>query len=256
MRLKIPEVSRRGLSVLSAVGVVAFVLTVAIVGSRVSNLSAMATDTSTTVSHLKKVTTSQQALLDAQADGLAEANRRLRKAGKPQVVVPPVPGAPGRSGRPGPRGPGPSAAQVAQAVAAYCFTGVCAGHGPSASQVASAVSTYCNARGQCQGPSGPDGRQGIPGQTGSPGDVGERGPAPTDAQVLDAVGVYCSLHGDCQGPRGDQGPKGDPGNDGRDAPTIVSAAITGDITACLLSVTLSDGSVISTPVPAQFCTGP
>lgn len=164
--------------------------------------------------------------VQARNDALTKANEKLIRAGEAPVSLPPgtpgtqgLPGPIGLTGLPGKRGPGPNAAQVSQAVASYCASGVCAGHGPTASQVASAVNTYCNARGQCQGSAGRPGRDGAPGVRGPPGAAatgpqGPAGPGPSDAQVQSAVADYCNAHGNCQGPKGDTGP---PGRDGQDA---------------------------------------
>jgi type II secretory pathway pseudopilin PulG len=106
------------------------------------------------------------------------------------------------------------------------------------------------------GPQGPEGLMGPQGQTGphgargSTGPVGSTGPAGPEG----AVGP--------QGPQGDTGPQGPAGTDGtngtdgRNAPTITAVAFSGDPSACELDVTLSDGTVLTTPVPTSFCTPP
>lgn len=157
-----------------------------------------------------------QVVNDKQDAALAEANRRLIKAGKDPVVGPP--GAPG---------PEPTATQVLTAVATYCAsTQACAGRGPTAAQVALAVSQYCNARGECVGPAGEatDGTDGADGTNGSDGTNGTNGldgipgPPPSDAQVSQAVVEYCANHDSCAGPPGPPGADGKDGQDGTITP--------------------------------------
>jgi hypothetical protein len=179
----------------------------------------------------------------ANSAALHEANHRLAANGQPTVAVPSV----GPAGQEGPPGPGPSAAEVQQAVDLYCSGGICNGHGPSRSEVAAAVVTYCNVRGDCQGPKG---------GTGAPGDIGATGPGPSDPQVASAVAGYCDAHNQCQGPSGSDGSNGTDGRDGKDAPTITAVAFSGNAAACELDVTLSDSTVLTTPVPGSFCIPP
>lgn len=85
--------------------------------------------------------------------------------------TPTTPGPQGLPGLPGPvgaPGPAPTAEQIAEAVAAYCASGVCVGASgsdgvsPTAEQVAAAVAAYC-ASGACTGGTGATGPTGLTG---------------------------------------------------------------------------------------------
>jgi len=216
-RFKLPDVSGRSVAIVWVLALlVGLALLVWLVVLLVT-LSDSQDKAESQIDHLEKINDQQDA-------ALAEANRRLIKAGKNPVKGP--------QGLPGATGPGPTSAQVNDAVALYCATtGVCS---PSEADVALAVSRYCNSRGECQGPKGPegpagiDGTDGLNGTDGLPGDVGPAGPGPTDAQVLAAVADYCALHGGCQGPAGQDGTNGTDGQDGTVVPGDYQCTVDGE----------------------------
>lgn len=138
--------------------------------------------------------------LDALAQAVAEANRRLVSVGVPQVPVP-VTDAPTVTAPPV-LIQKPSPADLDAAVRRYCAGGTCRAPGVTPTQVRAALAAYC-ARGVCVGPTGDrgtDGTPGDPGSNGSNGTDGAPGPGPTDAQVAAAVASYCgNPAGTCQG---------------------------------------------------------
>lgn len=218
-RPRMPTPSRRAIRWTWYVAVVLAALIVAWLVVAVVHLSHEANASAHRLDTARSARTTLRGDLDAQSKALAQANRRLRHAGEPQVAVPPTTGPPisGPQGEPGPRGPGPSNAQIAQAVASYCAaTGACAGRGPTTAQVAAAVATYCTANGDCRGPQGDTGKPGRS-VTGPKGEVGAAGPPPTSGQVADAVAAYCA-DGRCRGAQGEPGPAGPPGKDGTARP--------------------------------------
>lgn len=106
------------------------------------------------------------------------------------------------------------------------------------------------------------GPRGLGGPTGAPGETGPIGQPGTDGQD------------GATGPVGPKGEKGDPGEKGEkgatgdigpqgvagpqgaagaNAPVITAVDFQGDATACSLVVTLSDGTVLTTPVPVTLC---
>lgn len=180
--------------------------------SKATSATIVATTNGQKVSENKQLLEETRNLLQAQKDqfnrcknkpastpgctaAVAPEIKTLPKPADPVLISGPA-GKTGAQGIQGIQGPPPSPAEVAQAVASYCASGVCkgdtgaAGSSVTPSQVAAAVSTYCNDRGQCQGPRGKDSVE-----------PGPRGPGPDDAQVLSAVTTYCS-GGVCKGENG------------------------------------------------------
>ena len=125
----------------------------------------------------------------------------------------------GQQGEQGEPGPPPTAAQVLNAVQAYCSGGACTPSGPTQGQVDAAVARYCNGD-NCTGPKGDQGEPGDDatgeaGEKGDKGDAGEpgaQGPGPTDEQIAAAVATYCE-GGNCKGEPGEPGASGEPGED-------------------------------------------
>lgn len=148
-----------------------------------------------------------------QGQAIAEANRRLRDAGKqpvnvPQVVAPiEVP-----------------LERIEQAVAAYLKSNPPKDgrDAPTVQQVLArvtpevrtAVAAYLSDNPPGDGHDGADGQNGKDGAPGSDGADGSAGPAPSDEQVAAAVAAYCDANEQCQGPTG---PQGEPGHDGADS---------------------------------------
>jgi len=229
-RIKLPTPSTRALAVGAWSVVVAVLVLVAWMLFIIGRLSDDGVATKSELDEAKvqagEVFAELVAANEAQDRALAEANRRLRDAGRQPVASPPTPevviGEPGATGATGPRGPqgltgatgrAPTAAEVRAAVISYCATGRCDGTGPTNAQVAQAVAIYC-VDGRCRGTDGRDGKDGesIRGEAGPQGATGERGPGPTDAQIKAAVADYCA-DGRCRGPEGPAGPTGPAGAD-------------------------------------------
>lgn len=172
---------------------------------------------------------------------------------------------PGPIGPAGPAGRTPTAAEVGQAVAAYCAArGGCRGPqgdvGPpiTAAQVAAAVSTYCDSRGNCRGPTGAVGPSGEPGEDGEdstvPGPEGPQGPGPSDEQVSAAVAAFCGQ--DTQPCRGEKGPEGAPGADGTPGVGIAQTTCEGDDTNSVWRVVYTDGRIDTVPGPCRVGPAP
>ncbi len=135
----------------------------------------------------------------AQDAALAEANRRLRRAGEAPVTTPPSPevvvGEPGATGATGGRG----------------------GRGPAGPTGATGPTGPRGATG-ATGATGPAGERGLTGAVGPTGKAGEPGPPGVDGDDgVDAEG-FIGPAGPAgpQGERGEQGPRGEPGAPGRD----------------------------------------
>jgi hypothetical protein len=166
-------------------------------------------------------------------EGVEEANRRLRAAGKPTVPVPTVsPVSPPATNAgesvsvdevraivvtelAGARVTQAEISQIAR-VAAQLVPKPQDGHTPTAAEiqplVAATLAAYC-AGGRCDGKPGADGK---PGETGPPG---KDAPPVTDEQLLaaaqQALTSYCAQDSKpCQGPTGPAGPTGADGKQG------------------------------------------
>lgn len=132
--------------------------------------------------------------VDAQAEALEQANRRLEKAGERPVFVPRVPGPTGPQGPRGSQGP----------------AGV---PGPSGERGPSGPRGIAGEVGQPgpQGPPGPQGATGARGSQGSPGPQGERGGSgPQGERGPEGPPGPAGPQGE-QGPPGEQGPRGPTG---------------------------------------------
>jgi hypothetical protein len=139
--------------------------------------------------------------------GATGAQGRQGKEGRRGVAG--RPGAKGEKGDPGEDGRAPTAAEIEQAVTAYCEThGGCVGPpgsntAVSPEQVADAVKAYCDSRGQCKGADGERGPSGetVTGPAGPPGAPGADAPPPTQEQVNAGVAAFCSANpAACQAP--------------------------------------------------------
>jgi len=197
-RFKLPDVSGRAvaivwvLALMAALGLLVWLVVLLV------TLSDSQDKAESQIDHLEKINDQQDA-------ALAEANRRLIKAGKNPVRGP--------QGLPGLPGEGPSAEELSAAVARWCTQVGLSPCRPTQAQVTLAIAQNCNQDGRCRGPRGPRGLPGrdgtgTPGIDGLPGDIGPQGPPgppPTAEQLADAVTDYCALHAGCQGQPGRDG---------------------------------------------------
>lgn len=181
--MRAPVPSSRTVRVLLVLATLLAVAIVAWLFYLVLSLSAQSKDTEVEL-HQSALDRDQLRAQNARQDAaLAEANKQLAEAGKPQVPVPAEPTA-----VVGPRGPaGANGANASDA------------------QVVAAVNAFCSVRNDCTGPMGPRGATGPAGpkgDTGAQGEQGERG-------LTGAPGPA--------GPTGAKGPKGDTGPAGADS---------------------------------------
>lgn len=177
---RIPDVSRRSLSTLIVLAVMALVLSLGWVVVRVGGLANEV--------RILDVTVEQQ------DSALGEANRRLSEGGEDPVPVPAVPsvvGPQGEVGRTGPRG----------------LTGATGPEGEQGERGPTGRTGPAGPAGE-PGESGEMGEQGVSGAKGEVGPPGEKGEAGSKGGQGDR-GVA--------GPAGPQGPPGTQGSDGQDS---------------------------------------
>lgn len=130
----------------------------------------------------------------------SEACRRFPAKLEGEAGIGGVPGGDGTIGEPGPRGETGGRGPAGESIAGPQGR---PGEGPTAAEIAEAVAAYCAERGDCRGAAGEDGSDGADGAQGEPGPPGPQGPPGEDAPADDPPESAARLV-TCTGPELDE----------------------------------------------------